>query len=1159
MSGTTASYDVFLSYARADAAPSQVLDASLRAQRLRTFFDRRELRAGLRWITALEEAIGNSGAVAILIGQHGLGNTQQYERELALVRQTQDRDFPVIPVLLPGCEKPPTGFLELLTWVDLRDGISVRDRPDGLQSLLAAIRREPVDSAAIRGSICPYMGLEPFHEEDAAFFCGRDRMIESLVAQVHEHPFVAVVGRSGSGKSSLVFAGLLPALRRQRETTVWDVVTLRPTTRPLHALARVFNPEPPAVGVFAGQDWLDDEAAALRSGSPGKLAPVIAHRLDESPEKPDRLLLYVDQWEELYAMGPGSEATSEQRQQHTQDVERFIALLLAVASDPRARTSVVLTVRADFYGPLITHPAVSALLPRQQVNIEPMSHEGLRTTIVTPAEKVGLAFDPPNVVTQILEDAGDDEGSLPLLEYALKETWANREGNRLTADGYSKAGRVQGAIQATAERTFNALTANEQNAARRLFLGLVRPGEGREDTRARIAMPDDPALLAVATKFADLKSRLLVTGWEPVPLEPGAQRPTIAAATDIPSGRATLEVAHEALIRSWSTLRSWLDANRDQMRARAAILQQQREWETNNYSDDLLLPSGFYLERGRKLINDPGDVPVADIAHFINASVRKEERRLADDRETTLAAERKNIAEIDQQRKERRFLEAVEKAESDDFPTMLALLAEEAKRLPWGREGLRFVGRAQRRLMSFLGARETWETVRRDLPDDIEANLMLATIYQRLGNNVMASQACRRVLENKAAPPAKLADAHSQLARNEKAAWAKDFAALETQDGQQQAISDQRLIDALEGYQAGFTEDLNDYYSGLNALGLVVALERLADSQPDSWASLFPNARRASAALDDYRDQLKQLTGAVRISLDNAKTRSDRAGIPDEWLLVSEAQYRLLTADNPAFVRNAYRTAKNALGERFQLRSELSQVAIFRRLGLLADNCSAAFAGLGATPADLQPKEPPPRDRVVVATGHRADAPSRPPPGRFPNTAACIDKAKGWLRQALQAEKTETAGTLYGIAGAASGVDLLFHEVCKEVGIPTKVCLPIPIEAYKRESVADGGSDWVEKFNHFIAEHPPIILSDSDELPAWAAGIKDYGVFQRGNIWNMRDALLRPNADVTLIALWNQKAGEGPGGTADMVKLAKSHGAKVREQNSDELFGIALS
>ena len=144
MPSSARSYDVFLSYAHADAAPAQTLDVLLRAQRLRTFFDRRELRAGLRWITALEEAIESSGAVAILIGQHGLGNTQQYERQLALVQQTKDRDFPVVPVLLPGCEKPPAGFLELLTWVDLRDGIGVNDQPGGLQSLLAAIRREPV-------------------------------------------------------------------------------------------------------------------------------------------------------------------------------------------------------------------------------------------------------------------------------------------------------------------------------------------------------------------------------------------------------------------------------------------------------------------------------------------------------------------------------------------------------------------------------------------------------------------------------------------------------------------------------------------------------------------------------------------------------------------------------------------------------------------------------------------------------------------------------------------------------------------------------------------------------------------------------------------------------------------------------------------------------
>jgi hypothetical protein len=501
----------------------------------------------------------------------------------------------------------------------------------------------------------------------------------------------------------------------------------------------------------------------------------------------------------------------------------------------------------------------------------------------------------------------------------------------------------------------------------------------------------------------------------------------------------------------------------------------------------------------------------------------------------------------------RSFQEAVEEAEAQraEGPTMLALLGDEARQMLWGREGLRIVGRVQRRLSAFDAARETWEAVRKDLPDDIEANLMLATIYHRLGDNAKASQACQRVLDNKAAPPAKRADAHSQLARNEKSAWVKDFAELGTNDAQRQAISDQHLTNALGGYQTGFTEDLNDYYSGLNALGLVVALVYLAGLQPGTWSKRFPETKAANAALDDYRDQLKQLTVAVRVSLDTAKIRSDRTQMTDEWLLVSEAQYRLLTADNSGFVKDAYRAAKTALGDRFQVQSEVAQIEIFQRLGLLRDNCAAAFAGLGVTT---------PRDRVVVATGYRADARgSAPAAARFPNTAECIEKARAWLREELKAEKAETTGRLYGIAGAASGVDLLFHEVCEELAIPTKVCLPIPIGDYRRESVADGGVDWVEKFNRLVAGNPPIILSDSGELPPWAAGIKDYSVFQRGNIWVMRDALARPNADVTLIALWNQQDAEGSDGTAHMMSLARVRGAKVREVNSETLFGEALS
>src|SRR5262245_42541715 len=142
--GRDAGFDVFLSYARSDQAAAAELNDWLRGKGLRTFFDRRELTPGLRWIPALEDAISRSDAVAILVGPHGFGNTQHYECDLALVRQTRDDRFPVIPVLLPGCESPPTGFLQLMTWIDLSQRDSVVMQAESLEALRGAIRRQAI-------------------------------------------------------------------------------------------------------------------------------------------------------------------------------------------------------------------------------------------------------------------------------------------------------------------------------------------------------------------------------------------------------------------------------------------------------------------------------------------------------------------------------------------------------------------------------------------------------------------------------------------------------------------------------------------------------------------------------------------------------------------------------------------------------------------------------------------------------------------------------------------------------------------------------------------------------------------------------------------------------------------------------------------------------
>jgi hypothetical protein len=509
----------------------------------------------------------------------------------------------------------------------------------------------------------------------------------------------------------------------------------------------------------------------------------------------------------------------------------------------------------------------------------------------------------------------------------------------------------------------------------------------------------------------------------------------------------------------------------------------------------------------------------------------------------------------------REFQEVVELAERDNAKgrPMLALLGEEAKLTDWAREGVRLVGRAQRRIANFKAARRSWEFIRKDLPNDIEANLQLATIFQRLGDLGSASQACRHVLDNASAERKHRADAQSQLARNEKAAWVADFRKIATGPARrQQAITDGRLIAAFDGYMAGFAEDLNDYYSGINALGLSSAIVKLAEMEPAAWADNFATADDAAAALRRYKERLADLRGAVGMSLESNRRQADRTGKIDEWLPPSEAQYRLLTADKPSLVRKAYTTARS--GSQFSLESETAQVEIFGSLGIFPENCQAALEAIGvptpaagAGPAGVI--APPPRDRVIVATGHRTDTPGRKSP-RFPNTRECIDKAKAWLRERVEAEKAGTKGSISGIAGAASGTDLIFHEVCAELGIPTTVVLPMPREDYCRDSVADGGPDWVERFNRLVNANPPVLLSEDADLPIWAASIPDYGVFQRGNIFMIEAALIKPNADVTLLALWNGKAGDGPGGTADMVELAKEQGAKTCVVDTDELFGL---
>jgi TIR domain len=273
------SYDVFVSYARADWRHAADIDSALRARGLTPFFDRRNLPPGLPWVRGLEKALNAAKAAVILIGPHGLGNTQQYERDLAIYRQTRDRAFEVVPVILPEAQiDRPFNFLQILTWIDFSHVAKVSEAPAELERLLSAVRGEENASAdSAREAICPYRGLDAFREEDSAFFFGRgtaddpESPIGQLVRKVSDYPFVMVVGRSGSGKSSLVFAGLMPALRREQDR-FWTVLSLRPGPEPLEAIAEAFNPIAAEEDAFAYARRVKAEAENLEAAGQTSLA-----------------------------------------------------------------------------------------------------------------------------------------------------------------------------------------------------------------------------------------------------------------------------------------------------------------------------------------------------------------------------------------------------------------------------------------------------------------------------------------------------------------------------------------------------------------------------------------------------------------------------------------------------------------------------------------------------------------------------------------------------------------------------------------------------------------------------------------------------------------------------------------------------------------------
>ena len=529
--------------------------------------------------------------VVVFLGPNGLGRWQRRELALALDRQTREATFPVIPVLLPASEAGDySGFLLLNTYADLRGGLN---DPGTLDAIMRAVRSPATGEEARTilppeaAAICPYRGLKVFREEDAPLFFGRDRLVDDpeqgLLHKVLTCPLVTVVGASGSGKSSVVQAGLLPRLRREPPSRgTWDVVAFRPGKYPFHnlaiALEAVRNPE-------ASDAARETDAAALVKGWSSGNVP-FDWSLGRAREalRVDWLLVVVDQFEELITLTP------------KEDCLPFLSRLLA-ATGAGSGFTILLTLRADYYGRAIgLDRGLCDGIQRGLVNVGAMTRDERRAAIAGPARRVGLEFE-SGLVERLLDDVGDEPGNLPLLEFALTELWERRAARRLTNAAYEALGRVAGAIGRRAETVFEKLTEEQQAAAQRLFGRLVRvtdiDEEGR-DTRQRVRLSDlDETSRSAVEPF--VAGRLLVTARASGPsvAEASQDNGPAPSASDDPT---TVEVAHEALIRTWDRLQGWVKEDRTFLLWRQRLGFQIAEWERSGRDEGMLLRGALLKE-----------------------------------------------------------------------------------------------------------------------------------------------------------------------------------------------------------------------------------------------------------------------------------------------------------------------------------------------------------------------------------------------------------------------------------------------------------------------------------------------------------------------------------------------------------------------------------
>jgi WD40 repeat protein/class 3 adenylate cyclase len=383
------------------------------------------------------------------------------------------------------------------------------------------------DEPEPEGDGCPFMGLSSFGESDAGLFFGRERLVGELAARSVGTGLVGVIGPSGSGKSSLVSAGLLPSLAAGLlpGSERWVRALMRPGEHPMRQLRSTL-------------------AAAFGEETDGELLAAAAAAVERTGSAA-RLVLVIDQFEEVFTI--------------CQDEERqaFVTALTRAAMTSSKAIGLVVSIRGDFYGHCAEYADLAELLGTAQVLVGPMTREELRRAIELPARRAGLRVE-ASLAEALVEQVADEPGGLPLLSTALVELWESRRNRWLRLEDFERTGGVHGAVARLAESAYEQLTSAEQAIARAIFLRLAGPGEGAALVRRRASLSefDIQREPSVGTVMSVLTARRLLT-----------------------RDADTVEVAHEALLREWPRLTGWLEEDAHGRQLHRHLIGAARQWD----------------------------------------------------------------------------------------------------------------------------------------------------------------------------------------------------------------------------------------------------------------------------------------------------------------------------------------------------------------------------------------------------------------------------------------------------------------------------------------------------------------------------------------------------------------------------------------------------